>query len=176
MQKILIIILSVLTFTSCKTDKKSIEFKKITNIDLGNLTKENATMHATVVFMNNSNEEFNLKDVIIDLIIDGKDIGTIVTKNNKLIKANDEFSVPIKYTYDTNSFVAKDHEPSSKYELKLTGDLTVLNSKNEEITTSINHSSTYEFQTKKEIREEKRDTKKEERQKRKEERKEKRKN
>ena len=153
MKNTIFIILSIFLFTACKTDKNAIEFKKVTNIDLGNLSKENATMNATVVFMNNSDQEFKLKDIVIDLIVDGKDIGTIVTKSNKLIKANDEFSVPIKYTYNTNSFVARDHEPLGKYELKLTGDLTVLDGNNEEITISINHSSSYEYHTKKEIRE-----------------------
>ena len=176
MKNILYFIISIFLFTACKTDKNAIEFKKVNNIDLGNLSKENATMNATVVFINNSDKEFKLKDIVIDFIVDGKDIGTIVTKSNKLIKANDEFSVPIKYTYNTSSFVAKDHEPLGKYELKLTGDLTVLDGNNEEITISINHTSTYEYQTKKEIRVEKRETKKEERQKRREERKEKRNN
>lgn len=176
MKKIIIILISVLAFTACKTDKQSIEYKNISNFNLGNLSKENATMRATILFFNNSDEELNFKDLVLDLIIDGKDIGTIVTKTNKVLQPKAEFSIPIKYTYETNSFVAADHDPSSKYEVKLNGDITVTNSSSEKITATVKYSSSYEYQTKKEIRIEKRETKKEEKQRRKNERKEKRNN
>ena len=171
MQKLLFILISLLSITSCKQDKKSIEFKTFTKIDLGNISKDNATIHATAAFMNYTDEELNLKDLVLDFSIDGKDVGTIVTKTDKVIKPNSEFSVPVKYTYETKSFVEEGHEPSANYAIQLQGDLTLKNSKNEEVTASVNYSTTYEYLTKKEAREEKRETRKEERQRKREERK-----
>ncbi len=167
MHKIIIVLLSVLLFTSCKNEKKDIEFKKIVNIDLGNLTKGNSTLRGTAVFMNLSDEEFNLKDLVLDFTIDGKDVGTVVTKMTKNIKPNSEFSIPFQYSYETNSFVAEGQDPASSYAIQLLGDLTTKNINAEEINTTIKYATTYEYLTKKEIRIDKR----EERKKRREERK-----
>jgi hypothetical protein len=68
------------------------------------------------------------------------------------------------------------HDPSTTYAVQINGDLNVKDKDGNEIATSLKYATTYEYQTKKEIREEKRDTRKEERQKRREERKEKRNN
>jgi hypothetical protein len=164
MQKIIILLLSVLIFTACETDKKTIEFKKMANLDLGNLSKGNATISATAVFMNLSEEEYNLKDMVLDFTIDGKDIGTIVTKTDKIIKPKSEFSIPVQYSYETSTFVEEGHEPSSTYAVQLLGDLTLKNSKGEEVTAAVKYATTYEYLTKKEIRLDKREERKKRRQ------------
>ena len=171
MKKILLILIAALAFTSCKEDRKTIEFKKIANLDLGNVSKENATLHATAVFMNFSDQEFNLKDLVLDFTVDGKDIGTIVAKSDKMIKPNSEFSVPIKYTYETRSFVEEGHDPSSTYAIQLLGSLNTKDTKNEELATNVKYASTYEYLTKKQIRLEKKESRKEERQRKRDERK-----
>ena len=164
MQKIIILLLSVLIFTACESDKKTIEFKKMANLDLGNLSKGNATIKATAVFMNLSEEEYNLKDMVLDFTIDGKDVGTIVTKTDKIIKPKSEFSIPVQYSYETSSFVEEGHEPSSTYAVQLLGDLTLKNSKGEEVTAAVKYATTYEYLTKKEIRLDKREERKKRRQ------------
>ncbi|MBP8192722.1 MAG: hypothetical protein KAX69_03885 [Chitinophagales bacterium] len=167
MQKIVIILLAVFMFTSCQEDKKDIEFKKIANLNLGNLSKENAKLQGTAVFMNLSDQEYDLKDMVLDFTIDGKDVGTVVTKITKKIQPNSEFSIPIQYSYETGAFLEAGHDPASTYAIQLLGDLTLKNSKGEEITTAIKYATTYEYLTKKEIRQDK----KEERKKRREEKK-----
>lgn len=176
MKKILIILFTAFMLTACKNEEKIIEFKTIEGIDLGNISKDNATMHATAIFMNSSDKEFNLKDMVLDLIIDGKDVGTIVVKDDKAIKPNAEFSIPIKYTYETASIVEAGHDPSTTYAVQLNGDLNIKDKEGNDVTTALKYATTFEYHTKKEIREEKRETRKEERQKRREERKEKRNN
>lgn len=177
MQKIILILSTILLFTSCKQDGKAIEFNKFVNIELGNLSKDNATMRADAVFMNHSQSSFNLKDVTIDFTIDGKDVGTIVVKKDKVILPNSEFTIPIKYDYATSSFLEPNHEPSGTYAVQLIGDLSYKNESGEEQPSAkIKYAMTYEYLTKKEVRIEKRETRKEERQKKREERKEKRNN
>ena len=172
----ILILLSILLFSSCKHDENSIEFTKFANLDLGNLSKESATLRADAIFMNHSQNAFNLKDITIDFSIDGKDVGTIVVKKDKVIQPNSEFTIPIKYEYATNSFLEPNHEPSGTYAVQLLGDINFTNENKEEQAAKIKYAMTYEYLTKKEIRIEKRETKKEERQKRREERKAKRQN
>lgn len=168
MKKLLFICLSVLLLTSCNFDKEQIEFKKIDHFDLGNLSKENTSLKATAYFMNVSEEKCTLKSMVVDLKIDGKDIGTIVTKTNKAIQPNEEFSVPVKYSYETASFIEPGNEASGNYAVSLKGNLIFLNSKNKEISIPVKYESTFEYLTKKKERKEN----KEERKSRKEERRE----
>lgn len=160
MQKLLIVLAAILAFTACKEDKKDIEFKKIANLDLGNISKDNAKLQATAVFMNLSDQEYNLKDLVLDFSIDGKDVGTVVTKMTKKIQPNSEFSVPIEYTYETKSFKVDGHDPANTYAVELLGDLTIKNTKDEEMKTAVKYATTYEYLTKKEIRMEKREERK----------------
>ena len=127
MQKTILILLSILLFSSCKHDENSIEFTKFANLDLGNLSKESATLRADAIFMNHSQSAFNLKDITIDFSIDGKDVGTIVVKKDKVIQPNSEFTIPIKYEYATNSFLEPNHEPSGTYAVQLLGDINFTN-------------------------------------------------
>ena len=167
MKKYTIVLVAVLFFSACKNDKKDIEFKKIANIDLGNLSKGSATLRGTAVFINLSDEEYNLKDLVLDFTIDGKDVGTVVTKMTKKIQPNSEFSVPIEYSYETKSIKEEGHDPASTYAVQLLGDLTIKNTKGEEIGTEVKYASTYEYLTKKEIRIEKREARKKRREERK---------
>ena len=102
--------------------------------------------------------------MVLDLTIDGKDIGTIVTKTDKIIRPKSEFSVPLQYSYETSSFVEEGHEPASNYAVQLLGDLTLKNSKGEEVTATVKYAMTYEYLTKKEIRMDKREERKKHRQ------------
>ncbi|MDB5228226.1 MAG: hypothetical protein JWN78_2419 [Bacteroidota bacterium] len=158
--RIIILFLSLFALNSCTHEKKTIAFKKIANLDLGNLTKREATLRGTAVFMNLSDQEFNLKDLVLDFTIDGKDIGTVVSKTKKVIKPNSEFSVPIVYSYSTSSVLTEGREPASSYAVELLGDLMTKNSREEEISTPVKFADTYEYLTKKEKRIEKREARK----------------
>lgn len=170
MQKFIILLLSVFVFMSCAEDKKEIEFSKITDVDLGNLSKENAKLKANAVFVNLSDKEFEVKEMVLEFSVDGKNIGTIVTKTSKKIAAKGEFSIPFQYNYDTEPLVLEGHDPSSQYQVEIKGDLTVKNSAGEEITTAVKYSGQVAYLTKKEIRQEKREERQENREDRKKDR------
>ena len=163
MRNLFILLFSALIIVSCNEDKQDIEFKKMVNLDLGNLSKENAKLTATAIFMNLSDQEFDLKDLVLDFTIDGKDVGTVVTKISKKIKPNSEFSIPVQYTYETNSFIEAEHDPATKYTVQLLGDLTLKNTKGEDVMTAVKYATTYEYLTKKEERLEKREERKKKR-------------
>jgi hypothetical protein len=171
LKKIIPILMLCALITSCTQEKASVEFKKIANFDLGNISKENATLRGTAVFMNLSEEKFTLKDLVLDFSIDGKDIGTIVSKNTKTIQPNSEFSIPVQYTYATKPFIEEGHDPATTYAVQLLGNITVKNADGEEISKPVKFALTYEYLTKKEQRIEEKESRKEERKKRREEKK-----
>jgi hypothetical protein len=84
-------------------------------------------------------------------------------KSVKKIKPNSEFSIPVQYTYETNSFIEAEHDPATKYTVQLLGDLTLKNAKGEEVMTAVKYATTYEYLTKKEERLEKREERKKKR-------------
>ena len=53
---------------------------RISDFDLGNLSKDNAKLTGFAVFINLTDKILEVKDLILDLSVDGKDIGTIVAK------------------------------------------------------------------------------------------------
>ena len=99
--------------------------------------------------------------MVLDFTLDGKDVGTVVTKISKVIKPNSEFSIPIEYSYETKSIIEEGHDPASTYAVDLSGDLITKNSKEEELSTSVKFASSYEYLSRKEKRIEKREARKE---------------
>ncbi len=164
------LLIATLLFSSCSSNK-DVEFKSITNLDLGNLSKKSATIRGNLSFNNKMDEVLNLEDMILDLSIDGKDVGTIVIQANKIAEAKSEFTIPLSYTYETKLFIEEGHDPSSAYEVKISGELTAKNQKGEEIKIPVDFSATIDYLSNKEKRVEKRESRKEARQERREERK-----
>lgn len=158
----LMILICTFTLISCNHEKKTIQFKKIANFDPGNISKNTATLNGVAVFMNLTDDTFHLKDLMLDLLIDGKNIGTVVMKSKKEILPRAEFSVPISYTYETKSFIEEGKDPAKSYGVELSGDLTVKN-ENEEMSIPVKFTTTFEFQTRKEKRIERREERREER-------------
>lgn len=171
MKKKLLLLFTAFTLFSCKQEKKSIEFNKLANLDLGNLSKENAKARGLAVFFNHSEESYTLKDVVLDLTIDGKDVGTIVSKSGKSIHPRSEFSIPFQYTYSTAPFAEEGHDPASSYAVQFIGTITVKDKDGNLIEKPVKFAETYEYLTKKEKKKETREERKEERRKRREERK-----
>lgn len=176
MKKLVLIILVALSFSACNNEQKGLQFKRMTNVDIGNLQKDNATFHATAVFFNQSTDTLTVKDFVLDFIVDGKDVGTIVIKSDKKLMPNSEASIPIKYSYETADIVKDGEQLTKTYSIKLNGDLTAINTKNNEVSSTVTYIESINFVSKKEEREEKRESRKEERQQKREERKAERKN
>lgn len=171
MKRILLLSFIAFTLLSCNQEKKSVEFNKLANLDLGNLSKESATIRGIAVFFNLSEESYVLKDMVLDFTIDGKDAGTIVSKSSKNIQPRSEFSIPFQYTYSTVPFKEAGHDPASTYAVQLIGTITVKDKDGNLIEKPVKFAETYEYLTKKEKRKEAREERKEERRKRREERK-----
>lgn len=174
MQKIVFILSLLFTVSACQQDRNNVEFKRVDNLDMGNLSKGDAKLSGTLVFTNLSENDLSVKDIVMDYTVDGKDIGTVVVKSGKKITAKAEFSIPFQYNYNTSALKLQDHDPSAKYAIVLKGKITLLDATNKEVTADIKYSESFEYHTKQEIRQQKRDDRKEQRKERREQRKERR--
>ncbi len=174
MQKIVFILSLLFTVSACQQDRNNVEFKRVDNLDMGNLSKGDAKLSGTLVFTNLSENDLSVKDIVMDYTVDGKDIGTVVVKSGKKITAKAEFSIPFQYNYNTGALKLQGHDPSAKYAIVLKGKITLLDATNKEVTADIKYSESFEYHTKQEIRQQKRDDRKEQRQERREQRKERR--
>lgn len=160
MNKNLFFVLSAsLLLLSC-VHQGGVEFNKVGSIELGNLKKEHAKLNAILLFNNISDESFTVKNVVLDLKIDGKDIGTILVKQPKTVRPNSEFSVPVSYVYATGTVLSPGEEPADVYLVQLSGDLTLKDAKGKEVTVAVKYKEPYAYLTKKEERIEKRSERK----------------
>lgn len=162
---------ATLLFSGCTIERK-IEFVKAVGTEMGNIQKETARFRTTLVFLNLTEDEYEVKDVVLDFKIDGKDVGTIFDKNNKKIKPHSEFSIPLKYAYETKDIIGSNEEPEHVYLLEANGNLTCKDKLGNEFQIPVSVKESYDYKTNKEIRIEEKQTKKEERQERREERRE----
>lgn len=165
-----ILILSFFIFYACKQEVK-VEFVKAAQTEMGNIKKEDANFQTVLVCINLVEEEFEFKDAILDFKIDGKEIGTIFEEKAKRIRAHSEFTIPIKYNYETKNILDPNEEPEHLYLIELSGKITLKDKNGKEIVVPIKHKESYEYKTNKEERKDNRQERKEERKQRKEEKK-----
>lgn len=162
MKKWIFVLATLLAFViSCKQEVK-VEFKKATQTQLGNIKKEEANFKTVLVCLNLSEEDFDFKDVVLDFKIDGKEIGTIFEEKTKKIKGHSEFSIPIKYNYETKYILDPNEEPEHLYLVELSGKMTLKDKSGKEFVIPIKHKESYEYKTNKEERKEERQQRKEE--------------
>lgn len=165
-----LLFLPLLIFTSC-VNKSGVEYSKVADVDLGNLKKDNAQFTSIVVFNNISEDSYVVKNLVLDLKIDGNDIGTILTKIPKGVRPHSEFSIDVDYLFETNKIIKAGEGPSDVYLVQLEGDLTLKDNDGQEITVPVKYKASYAYKTNKEERIEKRKERKEEKKKAKEEQK-----
>jgi LEA14-like dessication related protein len=148
---VLVSLSAILLFGSC-AHKSGIEYSKVASIDMGNLKKENARFAAIIAFNNISENPFVVKNLVLDLKIDGKDIGTILVKNPKEVRPNSEFTLETNYMYESGRLLKPGEEPAEVYLIQLEGELTLKDKNGEELTVPVKYKASYAYLTKKEER------------------------
>ena len=171
MKQLSIVFVSVLLLAISCTQEVKVEFVKAAQTEMGNIKKEEANFKTVLVCLNLVEEEFEFKDAILDFKIDGKEIGTIFEEKAKRIRAHSEFTIPIKYNYETKHILDPNEEPEHLYLIELSGKMTLKDKNGKEIVVPIKHKESYEYKTNKEERKDNREERKEERQQRREEKK-----
>lgn len=163
-----IFLLCLIVFMSCKDDKIP-KCKSIENIDLGNLTKEHSKFSALLVLSNpDKSIDYTFKNATIDILINGKDAGTLVVDLPKIISHNSDTKIPISYKLTVSDF-DNDERKSGSYNIEFKGTAFLKNNESKDIEEiSINEKYTIDVNIKKELRKVEHDTKREEKKSRRE--------
>lgn len=133
---------SIILWTSCKSGKDGdIEYVNAYNLQINGLHKKKASVSSLLAFKNTfAASDYKLKDVNLDILVDGIDVGTYYSKSTLSIKAQSELKVPMEYTFDSDKLAVSEGESSFVVELK--GDVSFTNAQGEDIVVKISHKET----------------------------------
>ncbi len=101
MHKSFILLFAVLLIAAgCARPEEEPQFLRIDNLGVGKISGSEATLTADAVFYNPNNVKMKLKQVAIDIELEGKRIGSINQDLTTKIPAMSEFTVPLNASFD----------------------------------------------------------------------------
>ena len=98
MHRIFLFILAV-GVLSCTTPKEPPVFKRVTNIKVSKVEGKKAFLNADAYFFNPNDVSMKLREVAVDVTIDGKNVGNINQSLKTEVPANADFKVPVGATF-----------------------------------------------------------------------------
>jgi hypothetical protein len=123
MKKIYFLFL-IFLITSCIPNEK-IELRDIKNLALEQLDDGNAILNGDAVFFNPNAARMRLKEIKIEVFVDGKKSALVDQKLSALARGNAEFTVPVKVQLSLKEFGLKEALRSlfggKKYEIHYKG-------------------------------------------------------
>ena len=157
-----ILVLAMLIFAACKQKEDSVEFKTITSIELGNLGKKTSKFKCMVVFSNSDDKaKYTMKQLMADLVINGKDAGTPINDGELEFFPRSECKVPLNFEIKSSDFLSE-NESQKSLPIEINGTLTLVNERGKEFKVDFKHSESVEVHIKNEEKEERKLNKKEE--------------
>ncbi|MCO5230844.1 MAG: hypothetical protein M9958_06775 [Chitinophagales bacterium] len=147
MNKILIIILISFIAIACKrSESGEILYKDTYNIQLTGLSKKTGAIKALIGFNNQFEKtDFKLKEIDIDITIDGIDIGTYFSKNTLTIKALSDLKVPIEYELNNEKLQDDKGEYPSAFVVVLNGTAIFVNDQSQEQEVKFKHKESVNY-------------------------------
>lgn len=102
MKHILYIFLFSIAFHSCNNSGAGgIVYKNVYSVNIQGLNKKRAAFNALIAFENQHEKgNYRLKEIDVDIVIDGIDMGTYFSRQPLNIKSLSELKVPIDYAID----------------------------------------------------------------------------
>jgi LEA14-like dessication related protein len=123
MKKIYFLFL-IFLIASCIPNEK-IELRDIKNLALEQLDDGNAILNGDAVFFNPNAARMRLKEIKIEVFVDGKKSALVDQKLSALARGNSEFTVPVKVQLSLKEFGLKEALRSlfggKKYEIHYKG-------------------------------------------------------
>ncbi len=124
MKNWIITFLTITIFTFCKNEKLP-QCDSISNVSLGNITKKHAKLQAQVHISNPDKEKsFTLKNITLDIHINGIESGTLVAVTPKDVSAGAKLTMPVSYVLNTEDFVNQD-DINGQYNIDFKGSMTL---------------------------------------------------
>jgi hypothetical protein len=114
----------IFLITSC-IPNKNIELRDIKNLGLETLNDGNAILNGDAVFFNPNASRMRLKEIKIEVFVDGKKSALVDQKLSALARGNSEFTIPVKVQLSLQEFGLKETLLSlfggKKYEIHYKG-------------------------------------------------------
>lgn len=96
-----VIPLILLLFSGCNGNKlKDPELQNWDKIELLQFKKENATIASNLHFYNPNPYSIMITMVDLDVLVNGKDVGSYISKGNMEVKAESTIHIPIKFPFN----------------------------------------------------------------------------
>ncbi len=139
----LLVLLSGVLLSCNRSGGGDITYKNAYNVSLNGLNKKRGEVSALIAFQNNyESTDFKLKDVNVDILVDGIDVGTYFSTQPVSIKAQSEAKVPLSYSIDNSKLQNEDGSYASSFVVELNGTATFTNSNGVEEAISFKHKET----------------------------------
>lgn len=124
MKRLLFFILVLILVTSC-VPKNTIILKDVKNVALDQTDLENAILNGEAVFYNPNSSRLRLREINVDVFVDGKKSAFVNQKLSALAKPKSDFTVPLKVNLSLKDFGLMDALMSllggKKYEIHYKG-------------------------------------------------------
>lgn len=133
-----------LIITACnRKDSEALVYKDVYSMNLNGLHKKNAQLSALIAFESQYEKtNFKLKDIDVDISIDGIDIGTYYSKDPLMLKAKSKIKIPLSYTFENSKIQDEDGSSSSSYIVVLKGTASFTDDQGNEEKVSFSHKET----------------------------------
>lgn len=120
-----------------------LSYKSTYNLNIQGLNKKRGEINALIAFENkHASQDYKLKDINLDITVDGIDIGTYYSRQTLHIKAQSELKVPLVYGVDNTKLQNGDGTFSPSFIVQLQGAATFTNAQGEDVEIEFTHKET----------------------------------
>lgn len=141
MRSFLLLCMACFVLVACKSGSDGeVSFKSVYNVQLKGLNKKRGELSALVVLDNSFvDKDFKVKEVNLDILIDGIDVGTYYSTKTLQVKAQSELKIPVEYAIDNQKIQNSEGEYSSIFVVKFDGEIVLTDAQGKEQTVDIKH-------------------------------------
>lgn len=141
MRSFWILCIAFFTIVACKSGSDGdISFKSVYNVQLKGLNKKKGEISALLVLNNTfTDKDYKVKEVNLDILIDGIDVGTYYSTKTLQVKAQSELKIPVEYAIDNQKIQNSDGEYASILVVKFDGEIVLTDAQGNEQTVKVKH-------------------------------------
>lgn len=144
MKHFLYFIIFALALHSCSdSGAGGIIYKNVYSINIHGLNKKRSVFNALIAFENQHEKgSYKLREIDVDIVIDGIDMGTYFSRQPLNIKSLSELKVPVDYTIDPSKIQDADGGFASSFVVVLKGNAVFTDEHGTETNVSFTHKET----------------------------------
>jgi|SRR5690554_1270174 len=145
MKKYFVCLLLLLIVLSCKnsSDKDLLSYKNVYGLSIEDLDKKRALLSAEITFANKSeSKDYKLKEVNIDIIVDGIDMGTYYSRDIMDFRSQSQLKVPMKHGLDQGKLIGQKEKLPTSFVVQVKGKASFVDIHGKVVSVSIEHKET----------------------------------